>query len=481
MVPNEPRAVPPAPPGGAGADPVHGGSSDVAREIGELRIERAPAGRPAASRRRARWVRRLWLPVLLLLGLAAALLYPRLSTVTVEAGLVERVDPVEARQILTAGGYVVARNKVDVSSQMTGRIEALLVEEGQRVEKGAVLARLDARELRAQVAQAEAAADAAAARLAELTAGSRPQEIAAARAEVAQARARLTNAESEMRRVLRLHDQQIVARQQLDQAERDAEVARAQLRAAEERAALVEIGPREEQVARARAELAQARANAQYVAALLDKTIIRAPIGGTVVEKLVEVGETVTTGFIGDRGAKSALVSMADLTDLQVEADVNEADIRKLALRRPAVVVPDAYPDRTYPAKVEEIAPRANRQKATIQVKVKVLEPDARLRPEMSAKVVFLDQPVPSGARARVLAPRAALTERGGRRGVFVPRDDGTVAFVPVTVAEGAPAAGDRVEVTSGLVGRERVVLVPPSRLATGDTVAARPATGAAR
>lgn len=468
MSSNEPRPLPPADPAGGPAE-----GAEVAREIGQLRIERVAGGRPVSGRRRVRWARRLWLPVLLLLAVAAALAYPRLTTVGVATALVERVDPIAARQVLTAGGYVVARNKVDVSSQLTGRIEALLVEEGQRVEKGAVLARLDARDLRAQLAQAEASVLAAEARLAELTAGSRPQEIAAARAEVAEARARVTNAEADLTRLRSLFAQQIVARQQLEQAERDAQVARAQLRAAEERAALVEIGPRQEQVARARAELAQARANAQYAAALLEKTVIRAPIAGTVVEKLVEVGETVTTGFIGDRGAKSALVSMADLGDLQIEVDVNEADIRKLRLGQPSVAVPDAYPDRSYPAGVEEIAPRANRQKATIQVKVKVLEPDAQLRPEMSAKVVFLEEAVPAGARARVLAPRAAVTERNGRTGVFVVRDEGTASFVPVAVAQPA-GEGDLVEVASGLVGGERVVLAPPARLGPGDAVAVR-------
>jgi HlyD family secretion protein len=471
MSPNDPRPLVPAEPGAGRPEASHASAGDVGREIDQLRIDRTPGGRRQGARRRARWMRRLWLPALVLAVVAAVLLYPRLTTVTVGAALVERVDPAEARQVLTAGGYVVARNKVDVSSQVTGRIETLLVEEGQRVEKGDVLARLDARDLRAQLAQAEASVQAAEARLAELTAGSRPQEIAAAQAEVAEARARVTNAESDLARLRSLHEQRIVARRELEQVERDAQVARAQLEAAEERAALVEIGPRREQVARARAELAQARANAAYTAALLDKTIIRAPMGGTVVEKLVEVGETVTTGFIGDRGAKSALVSMADLSDLQVESDVNEADIRKLALGQPAMVVPDAYPDRAYPATLEEIAPRANRQKATIQVKVKVLGPDAQLRPEMSAKVVFLKEPVPDGARVRVLAPRAAVTERDGRTGVFVVRDDGTAAFVPIAVAEGAPE-GDRVEVTSGLVGGERVVVAPPGRLGAGDTVA---------
>ncbi|HEX7126798.1 MAG TPA: efflux RND transporter periplasmic adaptor subunit, partial [Thermodesulfobacteriota bacterium] len=456
----------PTDPGSAREEPPRASADELAREVDRLRIDRAPAGR-----RRVRRLGRLWLPAVLLCAVGAALLYPRLATVTVEAAPVERVDPVEAAEVLTAGGYVVARNKVDVSSQMTGRIEALLVEEGQRVEQGAVLARLDAGDLRAQLAQAEAAVEAARARLAELTAGSRPQEIAAARAEVAEARARVTNAEGDLARMRRLHEARIVARRELEQAERDALVARARLRAARERAALVEIGPRPEQVARARAEVAQARANAAYTAALLDKTVIRAPMSGTVVEKLVEVGETVTTAFIGERGAKSALVSMADLNDLQVEADVNEADIRKLAMGQPAMVVPDAYPDRSYPAELEEIAPRADRQKATIRVKVEILEPDALLRPEMSAKVVFLEAALPEGARARVLAPRAAVTERNGRTGVFVVGDGGTAAFVPITVAAGAEE-GDRVEAASGLVGGERVVVAPPDRLQSGGAVA---------
>ncbi len=478
MPPPEPSAAGPA-----------GAGSDVAREIAQLRIERSPASIRQPRRRWARRARQGMLLALLLAGVAAVALYPRFSTVAVRTALVERVDPVQSLQVLTAGGYVVARNRVDVSSQITGRIEALLVDEGERVERGAVIARLDATDLRAQRAQAQAAADAAAARLAELTAGSRPQEVAAAKAEVAQARATAENADRELRRLRDLFRAEVVARTRLEQAERDAEVAAARLRAVEERTALVELGPRPEQVAAARAELASARANAAYIAALLEKTVIRAPISGTIVEKLVERGETVTTGFIGDRGAKSALVSMADLTDLQVEADVNEADIRKLRPGQPAAITPDAYPDRVYRAELAEIAPRANRQKATITVKAKVLAPDARLRPEMSAKITFLERPVPDEARPVVLAPRAALTERDGRAGVFVVRDGAKTAFVPVTLAAGAlvptsaaPGAGATgpalLEVAAGLVGGEQVVLDPPARLEDGDTVRPGPAAG---
>jgi HlyD family secretion protein len=478
MPPTEPSAAGPA-----------GAGSDVAREIAQLRIERSPASSGRPRRRWTRRVRRAVLLAILLAGVAAVALYPRFSTVAVRTAVVERVDPVQSLQVLTAGGYVIARNTVDVSSQITGRIEALLVDEGERVERGAVIARLDATDLRAQLAQAQAAADAAAAHLAELTAGPRPQEVAAARAEVAQARATAENADRELRRLRDLFQEQVVARTRLEQAERDAEVAAARLRAAEERAARVELGARPEQVAAARAELASARANTAYIAALLEKTVIRAPIAGTIVEKLVERGETVTTGFIGDRGARSALVSMADLTDLQVEADVNEADIRRLRLGQPAAVTPDAYPDRVYRAELTEIAPRANRRKATITVKAKVLAPDTRLRPEMSAKITFLERPVPEGARAAVLAPRAALTERDGRAGVFIVRDGAKAAFVPVTLAPGAlattsaepvaPAPGPAlVEVSAGLGGGEQVILDPPARLEDGDRVEPGPAAG---
>jgi multidrug efflux pump subunit AcrA (membrane-fusion protein) len=141
-------------------------------------------------------------------------------------------------------------------------------------------------------------------------------------------------------------------------------------------------------------------------------------------------------------------------------------------LRQPAVVVPDAYPDRLYAAELEDIAPRANRQKATILVKTKVLRPDGLLRPEMSAKVTFLGEPLPEGVRTRILVPGAALTTRDGAEGVFVVRDDGTTAFAAVRRADGA-ADGGRVEVAAGLVGGERVVLSPPRRLEPGVRVQA--------
>jgi HlyD family secretion protein len=198
----------------------------------------------------------------------------------------------------------------------------------------------------------------------------------------------------------------------------------------------------------------------------LENTIIRAPVAGTVLERLIEKGEMVTTGYVSGRGAKSALVSIADLNDLEVELDINESDIRRVRVGQECSVIPESYPDRKYRATVRELAPEANRQKATIQVKVAVIDPDSYLRPETNAKVNFLEEgsEVQAGARERILVPRGAIQSGPA---VFLLRDQKAVR-IPVTI--GAERNG-RVEILSGLEGGERIIVGGLDGLADGMVV----------
>jgi HlyD family secretion protein len=377
-----------------------------------------------------------------------------------------RVDPNAPTPILTAGGYVVPYRKIELSPKITGRIEWIGVDKGDKVRQGQVLIRLEQPEFRAQVNQARAALEQGRHRLTELETGSRPQEIEQARAAVRQAQANVTNAERNLRRLRELHAEGAVAEQQVDDARTAYEVALAQLRTATEGLDMTTVGPRREQIDQARAAVRQAEANLALAVANLHNTEIRAPEDGTILERLAEIGETVTTGVTAARGAKSAIVSMANLNDLRVELDINQNDLRRLRLGMPAQIVLDAYPDRPYRGTLVEMAPEANRQKATLQVKVKVHEPDAMIRPEMNARVTFQDPPR-NGGPPRVFVPKESVMEGPGGAAVFVVQE-GKALRRPVRLG---PESGTNVEVLEGLRGDEAVVVRGMAGLADGGAV----------
>jgi HlyD family secretion protein len=370
--------------------------------------------------------------------------------------------------VLTAGGYVVAREKVEVGSKMPGRIETLLVKEGDFVKKGDVIARLESDDLQAQVRQAQANLAAARARLKELEAGSRQQEIEQARAAVQQAEANAKDAELNLQRMRKLVSQGVLAAQVLDTAQTQYDVAQAQLKSAREHHDLVRTGPRVEQIESARAQVHQAEATLQYSQTQLENTIIRSPISGRVLEKLVERGEMVATGFAGGgRGIKTALVTLAQPDDLEVELDINETEIHKLKLNQPATIVADAFPDKSYKGRLARFMPQANRQKSTLQVKVKVLDPDEQLRPEMSAKVSFVEEASAAAEPSKLLVPKEAIVQRGGAPIVFVVEESKSVAR-PVKLGK---EYGGKMEVLGGLRSGEVVVVKGLEAVKDGERV----------
>src|SRR4051794_22198569 len=180
---------------------------------------------------------------------------------------------------------------------------------------------------------------------------------------------------------------------------------RAQLESLRQQYEMVKVGPRKEHIDAQRATVRQLEGSLALTQIDLDNTIIRSPLAATVLARNVEVGEFVTTGFVGDRGAKGYVVSLADLNDLRVELDISQNDFAKIAPRQPCWIVTDAYPDRKYNGVVDLISPEANRQKATVQVRVKVLEPDGLLRPDMNATVSFLAPRKPTAGRGAATVP----------------------------------------------------------------------------
>ncbi|MBI4445518.1 MAG: efflux RND transporter periplasmic adaptor subunit [Acidobacteria bacterium] len=292
-------------------------------------------------------------------------------------------------EIFIVSGYVVAHHKIQIGSKVMGKVHWIGVEKGDAVKKGQLLVKLDDREYRAQAEEAEAAERAAQARLKELEAGLRPEEIRRAAAELEGARAQYENASADLRRLEQLRDRGVSSEKMVDDARARLRVAQAALEVTQKNYELAQNSPRVEQIELARAEVDRAQARLKHSLVLLEATEIRAPIDGTILQRLVEVGEMVTTSFAGETGAKSAVVALADLTDLQVELDVSQADFKRLMGEFDCVMAPEAYPDRKYACVLAEIAPEANRQKATIQVKVKIMNPDYFLRPEMNARVTF--------------------------------------------------------------------------------------------
>ena len=209
-----------------------------------------------------------------------------------------------------------------------------------------------------------------------------------------------------------------------------------------------------------RGQIEQVKGIVQFHETQLNNTIIHAPVTGTILERAVERGEFVTTSFVGDRGAKGYVVSLADLNDLQVELDINQNDFAKLGPKQKGVVTVDAYPDRKWDGVIDEISPEANRQKATVQVKVKILNPDEFLRPEMNASVAFVSDEKAATRRAAgkpvVFIPTSAVREREGLFSSVTKRRPGC--------QDVAVIRHRALRVEDGLIGGEDLIVNPPRR-----------------
>lgn len=436
-----------------------------------LKIDRAPAGPPPV---RNRAPRKLLLVVSVFVALtivAYFYFFSTAKTITAAPVKVESGGSFSAGAVLSASGYVVAHHKIAVGAKVMGRVAWIGVEKGDRVQAGQVLVRLEDQEFRAQVNQAKANLSAAQARLDQLRAGSRPQEKLKDKAAVAQANANLKNAEAEYDRAEKLYPAGIISKAELDRAVAQRDAARASLEAARQSSTMTDIGPRAEEISAAAAQVKQTQAALDYANTQFAATEIKAPVSGTVLERIVERGEMVSPSAIGESGAKTSVVSLADLNDLQIELDISQQDFARLKMGQRAEIIPEAYQNLKYSGFIAEIAPEANRAKATVQVKVKVENPDEQLRPEMNARVNFLTEaaaPVEGGkSAARVLVPKAAVVHRDGADFVFVVK--GT--RVEQRVIRLGEAAGDFYNVIDGLSGGESTAVTGVDKLRDGDRV----------
>jgi HlyD family secretion protein len=378
--------------------------------------------------------------------------------------------------ILNATGYIVAAHKIELAAKVIGKVSWIGVEKGDHVNAGQQLVRLENEEYKAQVQQAQGNLLNLQSRLAELQNGSRPEEIAKAKADLDSAVADLTNAKVTLDRTRPLVQNGVLARQTLDdaQARYDGQVAK--VASMERTYDLAKLGPRHEQIDAVRGQIEQAKGILAYAQTQLDNTVIRAPVSGTVLERNVERGEFVTTGFVGDKGAKGYVVSLADLNDLQAELDIGQNDFAKLGPKQQAQVWTDAFPDRKYEGYIYEVSPEANRQKATVQVKVKILQPDQFLRPEMNASVAFLADKSAETTDAVREEPAVYIPASAVRDGSVLVLSQGRA--VKRKVKTGAtmilPSGAPGVRVEDGLIGGEDLIVGPPADLKEGALVVAR-------
>ncbi len=368
--------------------------------------------------------------------------------------------------VLTATGYIVAAHKIEVASKVNGRVAWIGVDKGDKVQAGQVLVRLEDDEYRAQVQQQQGQLANLQAKLAEDQHGSRPEEIQKARADVDQAKADLADAKVSLDRTRQLVEQGVLAKQSLDDAQSKYDGDDAKVASLQRTLDLSVLGPRKEEIDQIRGQIEQARGALAYAQNQLDNTVIKAPVSGTILDRNVEKGEFISTGFVGDKGAKGYIVTMADLNDLQVELDIPQGDFPKLGPQQKGIVTTDAYPDKKYQGEIEQVSPEADRAKATVQVKVHVLNPDAYLRPDMNATVSFYNDVKTSATPAaeRVIVVPQGAVQNGNVFAVV----NGHARKKPVTV-RGTSDKG--VLIASGLIGGEELIVSPPATLKDGQKV----------
>ena len=419
-----------------------------------------------------RWIV-IGVAIFVLLG-AARFIYAKLTEATevniVRVHAASQLPAGEGNVVLNATGYIVAAHKIELAAKVVGKVSWIGVDKGYKVKAGDVLVRLEDDEYRARLLESKGNLEMLKARLAEAEHGSRPEEIAKAKADVEQARADQENAQITLKRTSDLVQQRVLSKQALDDAQARYDGAAAKVGSFERTYELVRLGPRKEQIDALRAQVEQAQGTLNYSQVQLENTVIRAPIDGTILERNVEKGEFVTTGFVGDKGAKGYVVSMANLHELDVELDINQNDFGKINSTQPGIVTTDAYPDRKYQGVVREVSPEANRQKATVQVKVKVLDPDDYLRPEMNASVAFYSTEK-TGRREEVKPVVTVPASTVRDNGVFVVVN-GKAVRKAVKVS-GTTSQG--VQISDGLIGGEDIIANPPADLKDGQRV--RPKT----
>jgi HlyD family secretion protein len=399
----------------------------------QLRIERPTEAAGEGAPRAALWAA----AVVVVLGVAAAwwFLRPRPAEVRV-AAVREETGGAAPGAVLNASGYVTARRQATVSAKVTGKVVEVMIEEGMAVRQGQELARLDSRNVAAQVALAEA-------------------QLEDARRALRETEVRLRQANLTRERQRRLHAQAVTSQADVDVADADADSLAAHLTV------------QRQDVAVAERQLAARRQD-------LDDTVVRAPFAGMVTTKDAQPGEMISPLSAGGGFTRTGVCTLVDMSSLEIDVDVGESFINRVRPGQHAEAVLDAYPDWRIPATVIAIVPTAERQKATVKVRLAFDQLDPRILPEEGVKVAFLGDEPAAGARSApartVRVPRAALRQDHGTTVVFVLRGD----RVERRAVRVGTAPGDEAAVLSGLAAGDQVVVEGPPDLADGRQVKVR-------
>jgi HlyD family secretion protein len=397
-------------------------------DLASLRIDHTAR---AGSSRRGLWISVLI--VLIVMAVAGWAWSTRVEAVPVKAIVVkaETGGGAAPGAVLNASGYVTARRRATVSSKVTGKVLEVFVEEGRAVKKGQVLAKLDDSQVRAALSVGEA-------------------QLETARRGAAEEEARLREADLTLARREQLVKEQVISKSELDSARAEVESLKARIAVAQQ-----QVRVSESIVNQRRTDLVDMQ--------------VRAPFDGVAISKDAQPGEMISPVSAGGGFTRSGIATIVDMTSLEVEVDVNESYINRVHSGMPVEAVLDAYPDWRIPAHVIATIPSADRQKATVKVRIGFEQLEPRILPDMGVKVSFLNErpAADAAARPRLLVPKAAVRSADGRSIVFVMRDD-RVERRAVSVGS---TMGDQTEVLSGVSAGERVVVEGPQTLKDGDKV----------
>ncbi len=406
--------------------------------LGQLRIDRNAGPEPEPSGA-LRWV--IVAAVVLLAGLAAWWFFGRapaaVAVKTARATAASNAAPINS--VLDASGYVVARRQATVSAKVTGKVREVLIEEGMRVEQDQILATLDDRDQQADVNLRQAQLESARSQLAEIEAG-------------------LRQARADLARQQELFKRKLTSATQLDAARAQADSLAARLASQRHQ---VEVAAKSLEMSRV----------------FLADTVIRAPFAGVVIAKAAQPGEMISPISAGGGFTRTGIGTIVDMDSLEVEVDVNEAFIGRVAAKMPIEATLNAYPDWRIPGSVVAVIPAADRTKATVRVRVALNEKDARIVPDMGVRVAFLEsrdaaaEAAPRPAARGVMVPDSAVVQRDGRSVVFVV-DEGRAEMRNV---ESGAAQGVSRNVLSGIQSGDSVVVGPPADLKDGAAVEEAP------
>jgi RND family efflux transporter MFP subunit len=398
-----------------------------------LRIDRSAMPRSSGGR----WW--LWLALVVVLAAAGGWWFTRAKGLTVKTATVQArtAGGDTGRTLLNASGYVTTRLEATVSSKITGKVAEILIEEGMKVTKDQILAKLDASNVEAGLRLAEA-------------------QLKSATLMLAETEPLVAYTAAELQRLTSLESSKSVSKSDLGKARAEAQAQQARLE-------------------RLKADVAVAERQVEEWKQQLADTVIRAPFAGVVTTKDSQPGEMISPMSAGGSFTRTGICTLVDMASLEIEVDVGESFINRVTAGQPVVATLDAYPEWNIPAKVIAIIPTADRQKATVKVRVGFEKLDPRILPQMGVKVAFQSSEsptLPAAAAAALTVPKAAIQQAAGRDLAWVVRD-GKVERRAVTVTG---TNGDEITLGAGLTAGEAVVLNPPATLTDGAAVKIAPA-----